>query len=151
MANDPPPDLFVVCVPTYLAGKFDAGSKSVVVVPGGAIVAAPLGSSLEAPATPSITTTGSILVLGGAIQGVNLSMSAKNIELAGSMVTMLGNLSLTAKDTVQVGQVDVKTVLGFVPGILSDKIDGAPVTSGRASTPSPVGHSPMRRSTYLGP
>ena len=34
LANDPPPDLFVVCVPTYLAGKFDAGSKSVIVVPG---------------------------------------------------------------------------------------------------------------------
>ena len=120
----PPPKLFVVCVPVGLAGSFDAGDKSVIVVPGGAILAAPVGASLGSATTPTITTKGSILVLGGAIEGVNLSMTAaKDVEFAGADVSMLGSLSISAGGALSIGEVGTKDALGFVPSLLNDKVD----------------------------
>jgi hypothetical protein len=124
LANNPPPKLFVVCVPVGLAGSFDAGDKSVIVVPGGAILAAPVGASLGSATTPTITTKGSILVLGGAIEGVNLSMTAaKDVEFAGADVSMLGSLSISAGGALSIGEVGTKDALGFVPSLLNDKVD----------------------------
>ncbi|MHB8657946.1 MAG: hypothetical protein ACYC91_08310 [Solirubrobacteraceae bacterium] len=120
--NNPPPKLFVICVPVYLAGEFDAGKKDILMMPGGAIVAAPIGASLSAPATPVIKTSGSMLVLGGAISGVNLKIEAKkNVEFAGAFVTMLDSLEIEAGKSLQVGQVDTKQVLGYVPGLIKDQ------------------------------
>ena len=47
LANDPPSDMFVICVPVVLTGDFNAAKQSIVLLPGGAILAAPVGSSLE--------------------------------------------------------------------------------------------------------
>ncbi|HMK96376.1 MAG TPA: hypothetical protein VK425_02455, partial [Acidimicrobiales bacterium] len=119
LANSSPPDMFVICVPVLLAGDFNVGKKSIVLIPGGAIVAVPVGSSLSAATTPSIETSGSILSWGSAIAGVNLKMSAKTIELAGTDVSMLGSLQLNASQQFSLGQVNLKQALGFVPGLLS--------------------------------
>ncbi|MGO9754490.1 MAG: hypothetical protein ACLP8S_03075 [Solirubrobacteraceae bacterium] len=82
LANDPPPDLVVVCVPVYLAGSFSS-TYPILIIPGGAILGAPIGASLTAPTAPTLTSTKAILAWGTAIEGANLTMSAPTIELAG--------------------------------------------------------------------
>ncbi len=69
LANAAPPDLFVICVPVALAGDFNAGKKSIILLPGGAILALPVGSSLGAPSTPSSGTSGGTLIIDGGATG----------------------------------------------------------------------------------
>ncbi len=116
LSNDPPPDLFVICVPTALAGTFNAGKKTIIIMPGGAIMAAPIGSGAAAPTTPVMETSGSVIALGGAVAGVNLKILAKgDVELAGALVSMLGSLEISAGGKLKIGEADTKEVLGFLP------------------------------------
>jgi hypothetical protein len=120
LGNDPPPDLFVICVPVILAGDFNAGNKEILLVPGGSIVAAPIGASLGAPTVPTMETKGSVLMAGGAIEGLNLSMSAgKSISLAGMDISMLGSLQVKAGTYLSIGQFSTQDALGLIPKDLS--------------------------------
>ena len=116
MANNPPPKLFVICVPTYVAGDFDAGRKDIVLMPGGALLAAPVGGGLAGPTTPEIKTSGSILLFGGAIGGVNLKLVAGgSVGIAGTFVSMFGSLEIDAHRALKIGELDTRQLLGYVP------------------------------------
>ena len=74
----------------------------------GAILAAPIGSSITEPTTPTLTSTKAILAWGTAIEGANLTISAPTIELAGTNVTMLGGLTVNASTKLEIGAINTK-------------------------------------------
>jgi hypothetical protein len=129
LGSKPPEDDIVICEPTLLVGKFDAGNKNVLLVPGGALVAAGPSSG---PFEPTIKTSGSVVLLGGAVGGIGLKIQAAgDVEVAGTYVSMIHALQIEASGSVKIGEADVEALLGSLPGV-----PGAPF--GNRTIPSAV-------------
>jgi hypothetical protein len=101
-----------VCVPSYVQGNWNAGKRSVVILPGGALIALPIGGTLtNLKAGPTITSARSIVSLGGLVAGWNITFSAPKIEVAGSEVGVLNDLTLKGS-TVWLGKVNINDAVG---------------------------------------
>jgi hypothetical protein len=110
-------DQFVfVCLPTFVAGDFDTGSKPLVILPGGALIVLPIGgdSLLSLSTTPTISSSKAIVSLGGLLVGYNLKLKAPDLAVAAGAVDMAGALTLDG-DNVNAGTVNLDEATGALP------------------------------------
>jgi hypothetical protein len=110
----PVPGFLVVCVPTFVAGDVPLGSQSLLVVPGGALIAMPVGGNLsDLLAGPVISSSGAIVSFGGVMAGDDLTFKAPVIEWAAGAAEMLGHLHLNGSTEVSIGSVDLNAIAGL--------------------------------------
>jgi hypothetical protein len=120
-AAAPNTQFLLVCVPTYLNGALDLGKQDMIIT-GGALIALPVGSTLDDPATPSIRTKGAFVVAGGVVGGVNLKVSAGSGFIVGvGIVSMLRRLDVTT-GTLAIGQVSRETIQKLAGESLPDQV-----------------------------
>jgi hypothetical protein len=108
-------------MPTFIAGS-SSMSKTIVIMPGGALMAIPLTGSLSSPlGSPTIKTSGSILAVGAGIAGAGINLVAgKDIDIAGSLIGTLGPVTLQASSgTVNIGSFSLSSALSFVASLLA--------------------------------
>ncbi len=120
LAVDPPSDYLVVCMPTFLAGDVST-SKNIILVPGGALFVLPSTGSFTAPiGAPTVYTSGSIIAIGAAIGGAGITLRAgKDIDLAGSAIGALGQVTLQAGGKLDVGAFSIGSALSFIASLFS--------------------------------
>jgi hypothetical protein len=110
----PVPGFLVVCVPTFVAGDVTLGGQSLLVVPGGALIALPVGGNLsDLLAGPVVSSSTAIVSFGGVIAGDNLTFKAPVIEWAAGVAQMLGHLRLNGSTEVNIGSVDLNAIGGL--------------------------------------
>jgi len=117
----PPNEQFLfVCVPTFVGSSYSFGKQSVVLLPGGALIAGPIGSKLgNLLAGPIVSSNAAIVSLGGVIAGDNLTLKAPEVEMAAGVVTVIGNLTISAGTSAAFGSIDAADLPGLVSSLTS--------------------------------
>jgi hypothetical protein len=135
LGADPPSSVFVVCVPTELAGTLDVGSKTLLVLPGGALLALPIGA-VAGSTQPELKSSGSIVFVGGALTGAGVKLDAGgNIQFAASAIGTVGPLTMTAGGRVDIGRFDLSSLPSLVNWAVGDLALLAPAPSGDGDSP----------------
>ena len=104
------------CLPTIVRGDVDTGSKPLVLLPGAVLIMLPVGGSslLELNTKPTISSSASVISLGGVIAGYNAKVKAPAVALSAGVVDMANELTLEGKH-VDLGSVDIHDLLGGAP------------------------------------
>ena len=138
--NDLQDDFVFVCVPTFLTGNIDAGDKSLVLLPGGALIVLPSISGDAAASLPVISSNKAIVSLGGIVAGYNVELKAPKIGFAAGVVAMLNNLVLLGSDQVSIGSFDIDSFTGSLPDFVDgDDEDSWGATIKNAAADNPLG------------
>lgn len=100
------------CTPAYLTGNIDTGNRSLVLLPGSALIS--LSSS---PLT--VSSSHAIVSLGGMIAGGSIELKAPNVGFAAGAVEMLNKVVINASHRVSIGTVNLDTFTGTLPDFVS--------------------------------
>ncbi len=104
------------CLPTVIRGNVETGSKPLVLLPGAVLIFLPLGgtSVLDLSTTPTISSTASVISLGGVVAGYNGKVKAPTVALSAGVVDMAHDLTIEGEH-VDLGSVDIHDLLGGTP------------------------------------
>jgi hypothetical protein len=112
-ATQPNPDFLFICVPTFLATSYSSGQQTIVLLPGGALVADATGGDLSnLLAGPTLTSSTGIVSVGGLVMGSDLTLKAPVIAMAAGVAQMLGHITLDGTNEVSIGSIDPKVIAG---------------------------------------
>jgi hypothetical protein len=110
-----------VCLPSYIQGDLESGSKPLVLLPGGVLICLPIGGKdlFDLTTTPTISSSASIISLGGVIAGFNVKLKAPDIAFAAGVVGMVDKLIVEGTH-IDLGSADLNDIMGAAQAYNSD-------------------------------